>query len=257
MAHPMIEVTNLTKTFTDKKRGLVNAVDHVSFRVRGGEIFGLLGPNGAGKTTALRMLATVIRPTEGTATVGGYDVREQPDGVRRQIGFLSSDMGLYHRLTARETLVYFGELNGLKGSELKRRVEESIAALDMEKFASTQIDKLSTGMRQKVAIARTLVHNPPVLILDEPASGLDVPTARVIEEFILGARHSGKCIVLSTHVMEEAEYLCDRIAVIHEGRIKVTGTMAELRAATGKTRLREVFLNLLGMESLERKAANA
>jgi sodium transport system ATP-binding protein len=251
----MIEVAGLTKTFKDKKRGLVHAVDHVSFRVRGGEIFGLLGPNGAGKTTTLRMLATVIRPTEGTATVGGCDVRDEPDGVRRQIGFLSADMGLYHRLTARETLVFFGELNNLKGAELKRRVEESIAALQMEKFAGTQIDKLSTGMRQKVAIARTLVHNPPVLILDEPASGLDVPTARVIEEFILDARHSGKCILLSTHVMEEAEYLCDRIAVIHGGRIKVTGTMAELRAATGKTRLREIFLNLLGMESLERRVA--
>ncbi len=249
----MIQVSGLTKTFADKKRGVVHAVDHVSFEVRPGEIFGLLGPNGAGKTTTLRMLATVITPSDGTATLGGFDVRENPDEVRQQIGFLSSDMGLYHRLTPRETLVYFCELNGIRGQDLKRRVAETITAFEMEKFAGTPVDRLSTGMRQKVAIARTLVHDPPILILDEPAAGLDVPTARTIEEFIVTAKQSGKCIILSTHVMEEAEYLCDRIAVIHEGRIKITGTMADLREATGRTRLREIFLTLLGLESLARR----
>jgi sodium transport system ATP-binding protein len=253
----MIQVLNLTKNFTDPKRGLVHAVDHVSFEVREREIFGLLGPNGAGKTTALRMLSTVMQPTEGTAMLGGYDIVRQPAEVRRQIGFLSGDMGLYHRLTPRETLTFFGELNGIRGAELKQRIRDVFARLRIEEFADTKIDKLSTGMRQRVAVARTLVQNPPILILDEPASGLDVPTARVIEEFILEARNSGKCIILSTHVMEEAEYLCDRIAVIHEGRIKITGTMAELRAATGKERLREIFLSLLGLEALERKATNA
>lgn len=251
----MIQVSGLSKTFTDKKRGTFRAVDGVSFDVRDGEIFGLLGPNGAGKTTTLRMLATVIRPTEGSARIGGVDVREDPAGVRRQIGFLSSDMGLYHRLTPRETLVFFGELNNIRGAELKRRVGAAIDTLGIEKFADTQVDKLSTGMRQKVAIARTLVHDPPVLILDEPAAGLDLPAARVIEEFVLDAKRSGKCIVLSTHVMEEAEYLCDRIAVIHDGRLKITGSMADLRAATGRSRLREVFLTLLGLESLERRSA--
>ncbi|MGE5486441.1 MAG: ABC transporter ATP-binding protein [bacterium] len=251
----MIQVSGLTKTFTDKKRGTFRAVDNVSFEVRDGEIFGLLGPNGAGKTTTLRMLATVIRPTEGSIKVGGVDVREDPAGVRRQIGFLSADMGLYHRLTPRETLMFFGELNDIRGAELKRRISAAIETLGIGKFADTQVDKLSTGMRQKVAIARTLVHDPPVLILDEPTAGLDLPTARAIEEFVLDARRSGKCIVLSTHVMEEAEYLCDRIAVIHDGRLKITGSMADLRAATGKSRLREIFLTLLGLESLERRSA--
>ena len=253
----MIQVANLTKTFKDPKRGAVHAVDHISFQVRNGEIFGLLGPNGAGKTTALRLLATVMRPSEGTAVLGGYDILREPEAVRRQIGFLSGDMGLYLRLTARETLTFFGRLHGLNGAPRKARIGELLARLDMEKFADTQVDKLSTGMRQRVAIARTLVADPPILILDEPASGLDVPAARVIEEFIIEAQKTGKAIILSTHVMEEAEYLCDRIAVIHQGQIKIVGTMAELRAATGKERLRAIFLSLLGLEALERKAPHA
>ncbi len=253
----MIQVLNLTKTFTDPKRGVVRAVDHISFEVREREIFGLLGPNGAGKTTALRMLSTVMQPTEGTALLGGFDIVKQPEEVRRQIGFLSGDMGLYHRLTPRETLTFFGELNGIRGETLKLRLRDVFARLRITEFADTKVDKLSTGMRQRVAVARTLIQDPPILILDEPASGLDVPTARVIEEFILEARRSGKSIILSTHVMEEAEYLCDRIAVIHEGRIKITGTMADLRAATGKERLREIFLSLLGLEALERRATHA
>ena len=245
----MIQVQNLSKTFTDPKRGAVHAVDGVSFEVRGHEIFGLLGPNGAGKTTTLRLLATVIAPTAGTASLGGHDIVRQPGEVRKQIGFLSGDMGLYHRLTPREILVFFGELHGLDGPALRDRVTRLVSLLDMQSFADTKVDQLSTGMRQKVAIARTLVHDPPILILDEPAAGLDVPTARVIEEFILEARHSGKCILLSTHVMEEAEYLCDRIAVIHQGKLRITGTMEELRAATGKRRLREIFLALLGLDA--------
>ena len=245
----MISVRNLTKTFADPKRGVVHAVDHVSFEVRPKEIFGLLGPNGAGKTTALRLLATVMKPTEGTAVLDGHDVVEQPEEVRKRIGFLSGDMGLYHRLTPREMLRFFAEINGLTGARLKARLEEIFDLLRMRSFVDSKIDKLSTGMRQRVAIARALVHDPPILILDEPASGLDVPTARVIEQFILEARAAGKSIVLSTHVMEEAEYLCDRMAVIHEGQVRAIGTMDELRAKTGKHRLREVFLDLLGLES--------
>jgi sodium transport system ATP-binding protein len=243
----MIQVHNLTKTFVDGKRGTVRAVDQVSFEVKDGEIFGLLGPNGAGKTTTLRLLATVMTPTNGSAVVGGYDVVREPEEVRKRIGFLSGDMGLYHRLTPREILTFFGQLNGLDGAALKDRTRQMIALLEMGSFADTKVDRLSTGMRQKVAIARTLIHDPPILILDEPAAGLDVPTARVIEEFILEARQAGKCILLSTHVMEEAEFLCDRMAVIHEGRIRATGTMEELRAVTGRQRLREIFLALLGM----------
>jgi len=243
----MIQAQNLTKIFVDRKRGKVKAADHVSFEVKEREIFGLLGPNGAGKTTILRMLATVMKPSEGTATLGGYDIVKQPDQVRRRIGFLSGDMGLYHRLSPREILSFFGQLNGLTGPRLKDRIEEMVALLKMQDFADTKVDKLSTGMRQRVAIARTLIHDPPILILDEPAAGLDVPTARVIEEFILEARKSGKSILLSTHVMEEAEFLCDRMAVIHEGRIKIIGGMEELRAATGKQRLREIFMELLSL----------
>ena len=244
----MIQVRNLTKVFVDRKRGRITAVDHISFEVREREIFGLLGPNGAGKTTALRMLATVMKPTEGTAILGGHDVVKEPEQVRKMIGFQSGDMGLYHRLTPREILTFFARLHGLNGARLTSRIEEMVSLVGLEDFADTQVDKLSTGMRQKVAIARTLIHDPAILILDEPASGLDVPTARVVEEFILQARTAGKSILLSTHVMEEAEYLCDRIAVIDRGKIRIVGTMAELRAATGKERLREVFLELLGME---------
>jgi sodium transport system ATP-binding protein len=154
-------------------------------------------------------------------------------------------MGLYHRLTPREILRFFGRLNGLSEERLRARTAEILALLHMEEFADTKVDVLSTGMRQRAALARTLLHDPRVLILDEPTSGLDVPASRVIEEFILQAKRAGKCILYSTHVMEEAEFLCDRIAVINEGRIRITGTMSELKAATGRERLREIFLDLL------------
>ena|SRR5579872_4700790 len=250
----MIQVEQISKTFHDKKRGEIHALDHASFEVKPREIFGLLGPNGAGKTTLMRLLATVLKPTSGTATINGHDIVQEPAAVRASIGFLSGDMGLYGRITAREILKFFGKLGGLNGAALRERTEEVIARLDISRYADTRIDKLSTGMRQRVAIARTIVHDPPVLILDEPSYGLDVPSARLIENFVLEARNQGKCIVLSTHVMEEAEYLCDRIAVIHEGRVRITGTMDDLRAATGKTRLREIFLDLLGLPSRAQEA---
>ena len=243
----MIQVDALSKVFHDKKRGQVHALRGVSFRVQPREIFGILGPNGAGKTTLLRLLATVLSPTGGTASIAGHDIAREPTAVRASIGFLSGDMGLYGRLTPREILRFFGQLSGLDRARLSSRIDQVVALLEMASFADTRTDKLSTGMRQRVAIARTIVHDPPVLILDEPSYGLDVPTARIIERFILEARNQGKCIVFSTHVMEEAEYLCDRIAVIHEGALRIIGTMEELRAATGKTRLREIFLELLGI----------
>jgi sodium transport system ATP-binding protein len=251
----MIEASQLTKTFHDKKRGTVTAVDHISFEARAGEIFGLLGPNGAGKTTTLRLLATVLQPTGGTATIAGHDIRTEAQRVRQMIGFLSGDMGLYHRLTPRELVSFFGRLNGMNSDLLKQRTEQLFATFDMRSFADTKIDALSTGMRQKAAIARTLVHDPAVLILDEPTAGLDVPTAHVVEQFIRNAKNAGKCIVLSTHVMEEAEYLCDRIAVIHQGTIRALGTMPQLRVMTGKERLREIFLDLLGLTSERAGAA--
>jgi len=250
----MIRVNGLSKTFHDKKRGEVHALEGVSFEVHAREIFGILGPNGAGKTTMLRLLATVLAPTGGSATIAGHDIVRESAAVRASIGFLSGDMGLYGRLTPREILAFFGRLGGIRNSALAGRVAEVIALLEIKSYADTRIDKLSTGMRQRVAIARTIVHDPPVLILDEPSYGLDVPTARLIENFILEARNNGKCIVFSTHVMEEAEYLCDRIAVIHEGRLRIIGTMDDLRAATGKSRLREIFLSLLGIQDARMEA---
>jgi sodium transport system ATP-binding protein len=243
----MINVRDLTKFYQDKKRGKIVAVDHISFEANNGAIFGLLGPNGAGKTTTLRMLATILQPTEGTANIGGHDINKEAQQVRRKIGFLSGDMGLYHRLTPRELLRFFGRLNGLNGAALNQRIERLFELFDMRHFADSKIDSLSTGMRQKTAISRTIIHDPPILILDEPTSGLDVPTAHVVEGYIRDARVAGKCIVLSTHVMEEAEYLCDRIAVIYQGRIRALGTMDDLRSMTGKNRLREIFIELLGL----------
>jgi sodium transport system ATP-binding protein len=241
----MIQVSGLSKTFS----GTRQAVDHVSFEVQAGEVFGLLGPNGAGKTTTLRMLATLLKPSSGTATLNGFEVTQQPEKVREQIGFLSGDMGLYGRLTPLEILNFFGELNGMDAARRSSRIQFLIALLDMKSFAGVRTDKLSTGMKQKTAIARTLLADPPVLILDEPTSGLDVPTARTIETAIMDAKKAGKSVLYSTHVMEEAEYLCDRIGVISDGKLKMTGTMEELRAATGKQRLREIFLDLLELKA--------
>lgn len=243
----MIQVQEISKVFHDSKRGTHAAVDRVSFEVRGGEVFGLLGPNGAGKTTALRLLATLLKPSSGTAILNGCDVNAAPAKVRAQIGFLSGDMGLYARLTPLEILDFFGKLNGMEAQRRAKRIDELMTLLDMHEFAGVRTDKLSTGMKQKTAIARTMLHDPPILILDEPSSGLDVPTARTIESAIMDAKRSGKCIIYSTHVMEEAEYICDRIGVIDNGRLKTTGTMQQLREATGKQRLREIFLDLLGL----------
>ena len=245
----MIQVSGLSKKFSDPKRGSRLAVDNVTFSVQAGEVFGLLGPNGAGKTTTLRMLATLLKPSSGTATLNGFEITKQPEKVREQVGFLSGDMGLYGRLTPLEILNFFGELNGMEAARRASRIQFLINMLDMQSFASVRTDKLSTGMKQKTAIARTLLNEPPVLILDEPTSGLDVPTARTIETAIVDAKKAGKSVLYSTHVMEEAEYLCDRIGVISDGKMKMTGTMEELRAATGKQRLREIFLDLLELKA--------
>jgi sodium transport system ATP-binding protein len=244
----MIEVRDLAKSFAGPN-GTFRAVDGVSFQVSAGEVYGLLGPNGAGKTTTLRMMATLFRPTSGTATVNGFDIVREPARVRAEIGFLSGDMGTYARLSSREMLNFFGQLHGMNSARLAKRIHELFALLDMNSFADVRGDELSTGMKQKAAIARSMLHDPPVLILDEPTAGLDVPTARVVEAAVLDAKRSGKCVLYSTHVMEEAEYLCDRIGVISGGKLRAEGTMEELREQTGKQRLREVFLDLLGLAS--------
>jgi sodium transport system ATP-binding protein len=241
----MIEARQLTKVFRDKKRGEIRAVDGVSFRCQPGQIFGLLGVNGAGKTTCLRILGTILQPTSGTASVGGFDVVGAPQSVRASIGFLSTATALYGRLTAQETVEYFGHLHGLAESVLRQRLESIFENLDMNEFRHCRCDQLSSGMKQKVSIARTLVHDPPVMIFDEPTHGLDVLTARTVVGFIRDCRARGKTVIFSTHVMREAEKLCDTIAIIHGGRIMAEGTLADLRKRTGEQDLDDVFVKLV------------
>lgn len=242
----MIEAKELYKEFKDKKRGIVKAADHVSFNCKEGEVFGLLGPNGAGKTTTLRMLSTAIRPTSGTAIINGFDVASEPEKVRSQIGFLSGNTGLYGRLTSRETVTYFGKLYGMQKEQIAKRIEELFSILDMQSFADTRADKLSTGMKQKVSIARSVVHNPMVMVFDEPTTGLDVMSSRTIVEFIRSCRDQGKCVIFSTHIMSEAVRLCDRVAIIHNGRIYREGTVSELLEQTGLDNLEDAFIKIVG-----------
>src|SRR5438477_10505678 len=220
----MIHVANLTKSFRDLRRGQVLAVDHVSFNARAGEVFGLLGPNGAGKTTTMRILCTVLKPTGGTATLAGYDVFTQPGLVRQHIGFLSANTAIYDRMSAWEMVEYFGRLYGLDGDRLAGRMEEVFTSLQMNDFRDLLGAKMSTGMRQKVSIARAIIHDPPVLIFDEPTAGLDVLVARNVLANIRRLRDLGKCILYSTHIMREVEKLCDRVAIMGKGRILACGT---------------------------------
>src|SRR5579871_3346998 len=241
----MIEVQNLSKHFWDKKRGQIRAVDGVSFRCRPGQIYGLLGANGAGKTTTLRMLATILEPSAGTAVVAGHDVIDHPERVRANVGFLSTATALYPRLTAREVVQYFGRLNGLSDTVLKQRVDKIFDRLDMNGFRDRRCDKLSTGMKQKTSIARTLVHDPAVMIFDEPTLGLDIMTARTITAFIRECRDLGKTVIFSTHIMSEVEKLCDVIGIIQGGKLLAEGTLAQLRDQYGERDLEEIFVKVV------------
>lgn len=241
----MVTVENLTKTFHDKKRGPIRAVDDVSFQVRQGEIYGLLGLNGAGKTTTLRMLATMLRPDSGTISINGHDAVAEPAAVRAQIGFLTGSTGLYWRLTPREIMTYFGRLAGMPDALIKDRCAELIDRLGLGEFVDRRVDKLSSGQKQRASIARTLIHDPPVLILDEPTVGLDVVTSRAIIDFIGDAQTRGKSVLLSTHVMHEAARLCDRIGIIHAGRMRVEGTLEEFRRRTGQEDLDDIFVSAI------------
>jgi sodium transport system ATP-binding protein len=241
----MIHVEGLTKSFSDLRRGSVCALDHVSFDVYPGEIFGLLGPNGAGKTTCLRILSTVLRPTDGRATIAGYDVAEHPAEVRSCIGFMSGNTGVYDRMTAWELVEYYGRLYGMPEDRLKRRLEELFTTLQMHDFRDTLGAKMSTGMRQKVSIARTIIHDPPVMIFDEPTAGLDVLVARALLKTIASLRDQGKCVIFSTHIMREVEKLCDRVAIIHKGRILADGSVGELQQRFGQPDMEELFFDLI------------
>jgi sodium transport system ATP-binding protein len=241
----MIKVEKLTKSFRDLRRGQFVAVNEISFEARPGEVFGLLGPNGAGKTTAMRILCTVLRPTCGIARIAGYDVRTQASQVRQNIGFLSANTAIYDRMSAWELVEYFGRLYGMDKDRLQERMEKVFASLQMNHFRDVLGAKMSTGMRQKVSIARAIIHDPPVLIFDEPTAGLDVLVARAVMESIRQLRAQGKCILFSTHIMREVEKLCDRVAILSHGEIQACGTVAELRERFGQEDLEELFFSLV------------
>lgn len=240
-----IKVTNLRKQFHDPGRGAFFAVDDVSFECAPGEIFGLLGPNGAGKTTIMRTIATILKPTTGVITVNDRDVLSEPELVRKSIGFLSSDTGLYERLTPREILTYFCRLYRFPEHDIAARVNAVMDKLGITSYADAISGKLSTGMKQRVSIARAVVHDPPVLILDEPTSGLDILGIRAIHDFVREEKQNAKCLLFSTHIMAEAEKLCDRIGLLERGKLLAVGTLDELRHLSGEHYLEDIFLKLV------------
>ena len=241
----MIRVRGLTKHFADLKRGKLVALDGISFHAKPGRIYGLLGPNGAGKTTALRILSTVLKPTAGTATINGFDVVTHSSRARHEIGFMSANTAVYDRMTAWEMVEYFGLLHGIPRHELAQRMERLFERLKMNDIRDLLGAKMSTGMKQKVSVARAIVHDPPVMIFDEPTSGLDVLVARALLKIVLELREQGKCIVFSTHIMREAEKLCDRIAIVHRGHVLTEGTLEEIRDRHQEHDLEELFFQLI------------
>ncbi len=254
---PLIEVKSLAKYYEDADGGTIKAVDNVSMTCRAGEIYGLLGPNGAGKTTTLRCLSTVLTPSAGTAIVGGYSILTQPEKVRANIGFVSGTTGLYARLTPREALKFFARLNGVPADVVDQRVQQTMDLFAVSSYADRPCDRLSTGMKQRVGLARAVVHDPPVIILDEPTSGLDPVAAQAVEQAIMQLRAGGKCVLLSTHMMYQAEEMCDRLGVIGDGRVLAEGTAAELMAQTGTTSLRQAFFALVGASTAVGGSASA
>jgi sodium transport system ATP-binding protein len=241
MGDPGIVVDSLVKTFGSK-----TAVAGLSFSVDGGEIYGLLGPNGAGKTTTLRVLAGILTPTSGRAVIAGLDVAQDALAVRRRLGFLTNTTGLYARLTGSELLRYFARLYGLAPAATDARIAALVEALDLAPFFERLCEALSTGERQRLSIARAVLHDPAVLILDEPTAGLEVLASRFLRAFVRAERDRGKAVVFSTHYLAEAELLCDRIGLLHQGRLLAEGTPAALRAAAGgAASLEEAFLRLV------------
>jgi len=239
----MIEVQNLSKSF-----GKVNAVQNVSFSAANGQITGLLGPNGAGKSTTLRMLYTLLKPNSGLARIDGFDISQSPIEVQTRIGVLSDAQGIYERLTTRENIRYFGQLHGMSDQELEKRVAELIVMLDMHSIADRRTKGFSTGERLKVAIARALVHDPGNVLLDEPTNGLDVKSTRAMRQFIRKLRDDGKCVILTSHIMQEVVALCDQIVIISNGGVAAQGTPDELLQKTGKDNLEDAFIEIIGTD---------
>lgn len=239
----MIEVQGLSKSF-----GKIKAVQNLSFSASNGQITGLLGPNGAGKSTTLRMLYTLLKPDSGLARIDGFDVTQMPIDVQARIGVLSDAQGIYERLTARENIRYFGKLHGLRGQKLEKRMDELLIILDMQSIANRKTEGFSTGEQLKVAIARALIHNPGNVLLDEPTNGLDVKSTRAMRQFIRKLRDDGKCILLTSHIMQEVAALCDQIIIISNGIVAAQGTSDELLHKTGKDNLEDAFIEIIGSE---------
>jgi sodium transport system ATP-binding protein len=243
----MIEIQGLRKSFKTRG-GEIRAVDGVSFEARDGEITGLLGPNGAGKTTTLRMLYTLMNPDDGRVLVDGLDPVVQPDEVRRRLGVLPDARGVYKRLTARENIAYFGRLHGLDDARIRERTDRLSTALGMQDCIDRRTEGFSQGQRTKTAIARALVHDPRNVLLDEPTNGLDVMTTRSLRRFLAELKAEGRCVLFSSHIMQEVAALCDRIVVIAHGRVVAQGTADELRAQTGRANLEDAFVQVIGSE---------
>ncbi|HSL46372.1 MAG TPA: ATP-binding cassette domain-containing protein [Anaerolineales bacterium] len=244
----MIQVQSLSKSF-----GKIKAVQDVSFSAADGQITGLLGPNGAGKSTTLRMLYTLLKPDSGSAQIDGFDVRQSPIEVQRRIGVLADARGLYLRLTTRENIRYYGRLHGLEGTALERQIDSLLLLLDMRPIADRRTEGFSTGEKLKVAIARSLVHNPKNVLLDEPTNGLDVMSTRAMRQFILRLREDGKCVLFTSHIMQEVAALCDQIVIISRGQVSATGSPNDLRRQTGQENLEDAFVAAIGSEEgLER-----
>jgi sodium transport system ATP-binding protein len=227
----------------EKTLGKNQVLRGISFAAQPGEIFGLLGPNGAGKTTTLRIISTLLSPDSGTVEVLGFDTKRAPEEVRRRIGVVTADIGVYPRLSARENITYFAQLSDVTAQELRRRVDSVIKRLDIGEFAKQRAETLSSGQKQKVAIARAIVHDPQVLMFDEPTSNLDVLASKEVREFMVESRDHGRCVIFSTHVMHDAERLCDRITILHEGQVVASGPTAQVRG--DKRELEDAFLELV------------
>ncbi|HPF16950.1 MAG TPA: ABC transporter ATP-binding protein [Thermotogota bacterium] len=237
-------------TQQDGKKNTVTALDHVSFEVKKGRIFGLLGPNGAGKTTALRILSTLIRPTQGNVDVMGFDTVKDSQQIRQNLGFLSSDMNLSGNLSARDFLIFFGRLNHIEESQLQSRVAELSKYLEMDQFLDRRVSTYSTGMKQKTLIAIALIHEPDIVIFDEPTNGLDIMTSRIVLNYLKDLKARGKTIILSTHIMTVAQKMCDDMVIINKGKIIAEGTVKEILEKTQKEDLEDAFFELMGVDAV-------
>ena len=243
----MLEINNVTKSFKSKK-----VVDSLNFSVNNGEIVGLLGENGAGKTTTLRMISTMLKITDGTIKVNGISVKDNPEKVRKEIGILfGGDVGLYDRLSGRENIKYFANLYGMTDKEANERIDELAKSFNMEDYINNPVGKYSRGMKQKISIARSIVHNPSVMLFDEPTTGLDVSAARIVQDFILQCKKENKVILFSSHSMKEVEKLCDRVVIINKGILLENCTLSELKEKHNNNDLEETFLDLMGGHSNE------